>query len=47
MFFVASITLIVVMINVLIAIASNSLNNTEVEKVEYSFKERVGLIAEL
>ena len=35
------------MLNVLIAIASNSLANTETDKVEYSFKERVGLISEL
>ena len=47
LFFVSSIILLIIMLNVLIAIAGNSLANAEEFKVQFAYKERVGLIAEL
>ena len=47
LFFVCSIILLIIMLNVLIAIAGNSLATAEENKVQYAYKERVGLIAEL
>jgi hypothetical protein len=47
LFFVCSIVLLIIMLNVLIAIAGNSLATAEENKVQYAYKERVDLIAEL
>ena len=47
LFFACSIVLLIIMLNVLIAIAGNSLATAEENKVQYAYKERVGLIAEL
>jgi hypothetical protein len=47
LFFITTVTLIILMLNVLIAIAGNSLSQAEENKVQYAYRERVSLISEL
>ena len=47
LFFMTTVIMIIIMLNVLIAIAGNSLSQAEENKVQYAYREKVNLICEL